>query len=459
MDRNTFRVRRSSPAGRGQLNRLVVAALASAIVVVAVVALSPTAEGRADGVQLPATSQEVVDAPAAVELPAKPVVAATDVPIEPADIVLSEPAVGVVVDAPRATRPECAGGYSAEELNAELHVGAAGGVVGADYARSQVLPDGRVLWVFQDVFIGGTGTLGSASFSHNAGLVQDGTCFEVLQGKRGHSWIGGDVEHELHHWFWPLDSVIDANGLLAQFVVEFRNPNGTGAFAGAEPVAVWVASIDLDTFEVVDLRPAPDFGDRPLYGFSIASDDTYHYLYGNCYRQFADPGFAGFLHDTDCGPLTYVARVPVGHPEASPEYWSGTGWSSVRADAAPVSQKGTFANPVQVRRLGDLYVSVTKVDDWWEDSVVVEVATSAEGPFVELRTIDVLPVCDVCNTYFAQPLPWTGADGSLLIAISNNAWNMGRDAYPHPERYRPSVLSIPLTLEVENSGGGRVESR
>lgn len=355
---------------------------------------------------------------------------------------------------PVATELECAGGYTSRELNELIHEARGGtGVVGADYARVQVLPDGKVLWTLQDVFVGRRGeSLGEAEFVHNAGLIQNGSCFRLLRGERGGSWIGEEKEVPMSHWFWALDSIVDTKGQLAEFVVEMHNPNGTGAAEGAEPVAVWIATISLEAFTVTDLRPAPDSGDRPLYGFSITSDDHYHYLYGNCYRQYVDPGYLG-LHDTTCGPLVYLARIPLGHPEVVPEYWTGSAWSPRRDAARPITNRGSLANPMQVRRMGGAYVGVTKVDDWWGDSVVIDVARSPEGPFVTITTAKVAPACDRCNTYFAQLLPWTDANGSLLITISNNAWNMKRDAFPHPERYRPSVLAIALPASVPEVGG------
>jgi hypothetical protein len=51
------------------------------------------------------------------------------------------------------------------------------------------------------------------------------------------------------------------------------------------------------------------------------------------------------------------------------------------------------------------------------------------GPFVALGTVVVTPVCDACDTYFAQVLPWTDPDGSLLVVISDNAWDVRPDAF------------------------------
>jgi hypothetical protein len=357
----------------------------------------------------------------------------------------------------------CAGGYTIDELNSAIQgtTFGPGDIVGADYGRVQQLPDGRMLWVFQDVFIGGTGAnLDSAAFVHNAAVVQSGLCFDLVGGSSGraNSWIGGDVEQELWHWFWPLDSVMTTDGTLAQFVVEMRNPNGSGAFEGAEPIAVWIATIDPTDLSVLDFRPAPDPGDRPLYGFSITSDDAYTYLYGHCYRQFADPGYVG-LHDTECGPDMYVARVPVGRIDVAPQYWDGTAWSPNRADAAPISTRFVLANPMQVRRLGDMFLAVTKRDDWWGSILDIDVAPTAHGPWTTVMSIEPTTRCERCVTYAPHLLPWTDPDGSLLILISNNAWDMKSDAFANPDLYQSQVIALDVPPIVIRSAHPPVKSR
>jgi hypothetical protein len=357
----------------------------------------------------------------------------------------------------------CAGGYSIDELNLAIagSTFGPGNIVGADYGRVQELFDGRMLWVFQDVFIGGTGAnLDSASFVHNAAVVQSGSCFELVGGAAGRStsWIGADLERELSHWFWPLDSVMTANGTLAQFVVEMRNPNHSGASEGAEPVGVWIATINPTDLTVVDFRPAPDPSERPLYGFSITSDDAFTYLYGHCYRQFADPGYLG-LHDTGCGPNMYVARVPLGRIDLAPEYWNGVSWTGDRSDAAPIVSRFALANPMQVRRLGQLFVAVTKRDDWWGRSLLIDVASTAHGPWTTVVSIEPSTRCERCVTYAPHLLPWTDSDGSLLILISHNAWDMSADAFSNPNLYQSQVIAVDVPSIIIDSSHPPVKSR
>jgi hypothetical protein len=50
------------------------------------------------------------------------------------------------------------------------------------------LPDGRVLWSFQDLHFSNDNTLGATDAAHNAGLVQSGDCFTILGG-RGRDFV------------------------------------------------------------------------------------------------------------------------------------------------------------------------------------------------------------------------------------------------------------------------------
>ncbi|HEX4984270.1 MAG TPA: hypothetical protein VFV63_21385, partial [Ilumatobacteraceae bacterium] len=54
------------------------------------------------------------------------------------------------------------------------------GYGGGDYPHAYALPDGRVLWLFQDLHFSNDETLGATEAAHNAGLVQSGGCFTIL---------------------------------------------------------------------------------------------------------------------------------------------------------------------------------------------------------------------------------------------------------------------------------------
>ena len=51
------------------------------------------------------------------------------------------------------------------------------GYGGGDYQHAYALPDGRVLWLFQDLHFSNDEQLGPTEAAHNAGLIQTGTCW------------------------------------------------------------------------------------------------------------------------------------------------------------------------------------------------------------------------------------------------------------------------------------------
>jgi hypothetical protein len=355
-----------------------------------------------------------------------------------------------VADAPvtHAAASNCAASTSPLDLST-FFASAGSGLVGGDYPHSYPLPDGRVLWLFQDGFIGGpdTSRLDGAGFAHNVALVQTGLCFEPRWGggpaEAPQSFLGADLETDLSHWWWPLDGEMGSDGNLHVFAAEFMNAAGTGAGTGATPIAVWRAVIDPVSLTVLSFSPAADPSDRPLYGFSVTSDDTWSYLYGNCYRQFTEPMFVGWF-DLSCNALVQLARVPKGHFEANPEYWNGHSWVADRTAAVAVHVDGTFADPLQVERLPDgRYVAVSHLDDWFGTAVDAYVAPAPTGPFTLYSRVPVSTSCgDECTTYFASFTPWRTASGSFEVAISNFTWNIAV-AVEQPWLYRPSVVTVP----------------
>ncbi|MEN9644419.1 MAG: hypothetical protein RL238_1088 [Actinomycetota bacterium] len=341
----------------------------------------------------------------------------------------------------------CARSLSTEDLTSFFSSGASG-LLGGDYPRSIPLSDGRVLWLFQDSFIGdpATANLTAAGFAHNVALVQTGLCFTVRWGGGDlvapRSFMGGAQETDLIHWFWPMDGEVGADGNVHVFVAEFWNPEGTGAATGARPTAVWRAVLRQSDLAVLSFAPAPDAAALPLYGFTVVSDDDWSYLYGNCYRQFTNPGYLGAF-DTSCNTDVTVARVPHGHFEQVPTYWNGSTWGTGRAAASVIHHDGVLANPLQVERwTKNRYVAVALLDDWFGRSVQLYEAHSPTGPFERYGAAPLSTQCgDTCTVYFATFTPWRTAQGDLQLSISNFTWDKNV-AFQQPRLYRPTLVSV-----------------
>jgi hypothetical protein len=311
-------------------------------------------------------------------------------------------------------------------------------IVGGDYQRVFVLPDGDVLWLLQDVFVP---TSSGPRLVHNAGLLQRDGRTELLVSAGPSSYLFADQTDRYHHWYWPLDGSVGSDGALHVFVAEMVE-HGSRYLSFVEPVATWVVTIDTATMDVVDRRPAPD-PSNALYGWSVVSADEYTYLFAHCYRQFGwdELWFAPEVraHDLDCTADVTVARVPKGQFSVGPEYWDGSGWNpdpSTAVAVIPTEQRAV--NPTQVELLDGVFVAVTKVDDWWGRELVLDTAPAAEGPWTTYATVPTAPPCDHCNTYFASIVPFGVDDATFVVALSCNDWE-GVDL----EYYRPMFLRVP----------------
>jgi hypothetical protein len=343
--------------------------------------------------------------------------------------------------------PSTCAGRSAAGLD-HLFQGEVGRVVGGDYVRAFALPNRNTLIVMQDVFLAPRRSsrpvtnLSNAAFVHNAAVLLDGDgCVRrTLTGPR--SYIGSDLTLPLKRWFWALGGAIGRDGLLHVMVAEMRNPDGTGAAIGAAPVGTWQATIDTETLSIQSFAPAVD-SSAALYGWAVTSDRNFTYLYSHCYRQFIAGQMLG--HDASCAADVRVARVPLGSFDATPEYFTGSTWRADASVAASLVFPGQRTiNPVSIQYLGGTFVSVAKEGDWWGTTIYVDIAPSAVGPWTHAAVVVPTPKCAACNTYFASVMPWRESNGALVIALSNNAWEMRRDAYPNPALYRSSFIAVAM---------------
>jgi hypothetical protein len=321
---------------------------------------------------------------------------------------------------------------------------AAKGYAGGDYQRVYPLPDGRKLWLFQDMFFSADNdlrdSLGAAA--HNAGLVQTGACWRLVGGPGMKNFIGSAQTVPLKKWYWAMDGQMGADGALWIFMVEMQNPSGTGATWGARPTGTWVARVRPATLQVLSFTKARDAGTR-LYGWSIVSDSTYSYLYSHCYRQYINKVNSVAQFDATCMPNTYLARVPKGQFGAAMQYWTGSGWSASGAAAVPVLSRG-HANPMDVSKFGNTYVNVTKVDEWWGADVVVDRASAPQGPWTTVQRVNILSFrrCSQCGVYHAHVLPYRDVNNRMVVAVSDGSpfalWQ--RNAF----LYRPQFLTFPI---------------
>jgi hypothetical protein len=371
-----------------------------------------------------------------------------------------------------AAAPGCAASLDAGDLNAvfaQPGVGATAGAEGyggGDYPHAFPLPDGRVLWMFQDMYFGNTNRLAATNAVHNGAIVQDGACW-TIQGSQGRDFIGDALTDDSRRWFWPLDAEVGSDGNLWVFMAEMENPNGNGAALGVRPVRTWRAVLDPSTLAQIDFGPARN-DSAQLYGQSIVSTDAWTYLYGNCYRQFVGAPVGPSEFDP-CMRNSYVARVPVRQLDAAPQYWNGSAWVGDAAAARPVLTRGSNANLMNVQWFGDHFVNASKHDEWWGAEIQIDTAPTASGPWTTVDTINVINdrKCNRCGIYGLFLMPWLDTDGDMTIAVANGtdfaSWRANAFLYrptfykrPVPDVTTPLAAATPPTFAVGDDRSGFV---
>ncbi len=343
----------------------------------------------------------------------------------------------------------CASGSGAAALDS-FFAARVGPLLGADYQHVVSLGNGRAAWFFQDAFIdpGGTATrLDQAFFAHNLLLLQDGNCFTMLHrgtAAKPTSFEPGNGERSLTKWFWPMGAETSGNR-VRMFWVEMAKDGyepGPGDGLGWHPARLWLATYDATTMQRLSFDPAPNSGVSPIYGYAVASDSQYSYLFGNTFEQnLVREG--GFWSGPHSATAVYLARVPRGRLDATPEYRTADGWSGDPGAAVAIVQRYWAENPMQPRFLDGQWVAATKVDGYWGDELSIDVANNPWGPWttVDRRWLSPRGSDPAMNTYHAHLLPWRSGNGSLIVSVSQNARQMTADAFPHPERYRIAVFT------------------
>jgi hypothetical protein len=69
-----------------------------------------------------------------------------------------------------------------------------------------------------------------------------------------------------------------------------------------------------------------------------------------------------------------------------------------------------------------VFVSVTKLDDWWGTQITIDRAKDPQGPWSTVRSFSVLAdrkCSNGCGNYGAFLLPWLNAAGKMTISLSN----------------------------------------
>ena len=332
-----------------------------------------------------------------------------------------------------------ADGMSAAQLNEAFRAyGDTGGRWnGGDSTASVRLPDGRLVWLFSDTFVGGINPDGSRPdfqpMIHNSMVVQDGTT-------PGTTLTGGTAEEPLSlvgaggdgdptdAGYWVGDGTVE--GTTLQVLYNHYRRSGPNPL-DLELTGTALASFDLPGLTLRALTPLP-VADRIAWGSAILADGDTTYIYGTRLVN-------------DSGPVkpVYLAKVPAGGLAGAWQFWTGAGWSAAESEAGRLMAGTTTAFGVQ--RVGNQYVLVTVDGNLvFNADVVAYTAPAPTGPFsgpVHLfRAPEPQPGREII-VYDARLHPDLARPGKLLVSYNVNSLAAG-DNRADARLYRPRFVEV-----------------
>jgi hypothetical protein len=318
---------------------------------------------------------------------------------------------------------------------------------GGDTTNSVLLPDGRVVWIFSDTFLGKINDDHSRSdpnFIHNSFVLQSGS--ELVATLRGgtrskpRSLVTTDDGREVNGdppvgaaWYWMGDGTVEGD-MLHVFVLKFEK-FGPGGF-DFRWIGSAVASFSLPKLRLQSVTPVVS-SNNVEYGSGILEDGDYTYIYGT-----EDLGRDKYMH---------LARAPRGGLLGPWEFFTGIGWSP--DPAASVRIMHGVANEYSVARIGDAYLLVTQDTTIpFSRDIYAYVSCTPTGPFTGPKHLYTTPDYPFTNaiTYNAHAHPEFIANGELLVTYNVNSLvfdDIMRDVHVYRPRFvrvqSPTILTAP----------------
>jgi hypothetical protein len=305
-----------------------------------------------------------------------------------------------------------------------------GGWTGGDGTRSVVLPDGRILWLFGDTFLGTVRSDRSrpcsAPMVRNTFVVQSGDTLVTLHGGTAASPQAFVTSQEKDSWYWPTDGLVEGNRLVV-FLPRFT-ATGPGMWDWR-----WRGT-DIGTFSLPELRlekiTAAVAVNRVIYGAALLKDADATYIYG--------------VEDLQSAKHVHIAKAGSGRLDDAWEYWNGERWT-----VDPLASKRLFSGAAlqfSVFKTGDRYVLITSDNrNPFDSAIVAYVSPSPTGPW-SLRSLLYRPPeakGDIV-AYNALAHPRLSPRDRLLLSYNLNHIRDAEAVYRDADVYRPRFVLVDI---------------
>jgi len=309
------------------------------------------------------------------------------------------------------------------------------GWTGSDGAYSVPLPDGRVIWLFGDTFLGTVNPDHSrppgSPMVHNTAIVQDGTQLTTLYSGT-HAQPGPWVSPpDGIGWYWPSDGTVEGNNLrvfLSQFI-----RTGPGGWDFLQ-VATHVATLSLPDLQFTSITPmAAGYvktwrGTYVSFGVAIMEDDLYTYLYG--------------VEDVPYNKYCHVARAQAGNVLGPWEFFNGTGWTDDSQHSVRILDG--IADSYSVTKTSKGYILIAQDHGIGKDIRIYQ-AAHPTGPWGSGSVLYSTPESGGdLYTYAAMAHPEFSGPDDLLISYDVNSF-VFKDVFTNVNNYRPRFIRATFT--------------
>lgn len=303
---------------------------------------------------------------------------------------------------------------------------------GGDGCYSVLLPDGRLLWSFQDSFFGQVSAdrnrTNNVMLRNAAHLQLDTSLQSFVQlnpgsGNASQTWIKYGTAPEDQDWYWPGAGQVYNNKV--QMLLSHVKKTGSGTWDFAH-VSTDLAIFDLPSMQLNQLIQDKDVLSNYSAG-SMKAPDGYTYMYS-----------------TENGFLTssmYVARAANHDLTGTWEYYNGTGWSTT-----PVKYNvcNDISQPNVFYKNGKYYL-VSQQIIFGLDIYILESNTPV-GPWTNKRTLYHIP--DQYSVGFISYNSFVhhalSREGELVISYNINPTDFSTN-FNSPgsaDRYRPYFVRV-----------------
>jgi hypothetical protein len=135
-----------------------------------------------------------------------------------------------------------------------------GPLLGFDNPKPIPLGGQRTLWLLTDPYVdlseANNGPLDPVDYVHNTLMVQDGSCFSLVQRVAGGTPWEFAPSRSHRDWYWPIGGSIGAGGLLYVFWSRMVE-DGAQAFLDGitrHPIETWLGVYDPTTFATIRIE-------------------------------------------------------------------------------------------------------------------------------------------------------------------------------------------------------------